>query len=180
LQRIVSRYFWFQETVIRLYKDAKKRHSEVTRRLDWLESIQTNLRRGMIAIDEVLTEGKLKPTHKSKYKDKCVWSLSISLSLVRNCRNHLKQIKPETNYAIFVKPTPIQPRLIRVGTPHVSEESEIDEDLMDYKVYLTIRSLYLIYLIDSILDTCVCVHDNARWSLSQLVSIISFPLCTHG
>jgi len=99
-----------------------------------------NLRLGMIAIEELLTEGKKKPTHKSKSEDMCLemrliaFKLSKLVELNKELSKPFETRKPERNYAIFVKPTPVQPRLIRVGTPHVSEESENDEDLMDSKV----------------------------------------------
>jgi hypothetical protein len=41
---------------------------------------------------------------------------------------------PEKNYIPYIKQSPHQNRLIRVGTPHVSEESEEDDDMVDSKI----------------------------------------------
>lgn len=41
---------------------------------------------------------------------------------------------PERNYVGYVKQAAHQNRLIRVGTPHVSEDSDDDEDMIDSKV----------------------------------------------
>jgi len=56
------------------------------------------------------------------------------LTRIRELESKFKGGDPERAYGNYVRSPPVPARLIRVGTPAVSEESEGDDDLTDAKV----------------------------------------------
>jgi hypothetical protein len=120
-------------------QDAVKRQDEITRKLDRLGDIQVQLRLGMISIEEQLTEGKKKTKHVDHEDMRTelrviAYKISKMVALNKELEAPFRGKEPEKNYSPWVKPPSKQTRLIRVGTPHVSEDSDGDDDLMDSKV----------------------------------------------
>jgi len=120
-------------------EEAKKKNALMTRRLDRLGDVQVQLRLGMLSIFEQLTEGKKKISHKphedlrENLKNIC-HKLKKMVEANTELEAGFGDIEPERNYVSYVKPPFFPNRLIRVGNPPLSEDSEEDDDLVDSKV----------------------------------------------
>jgi len=119
--------------------DAISRNEDVKRKLDRNGDTQLQLRLGMLSIIEQLTEGKKRTRHASHEDTKLhmrniIHKLQKFVQGNKELQDLFKGKEAEKNYAQYVKPPQHQTRLIRVGTPHQSEDSDAEDDLMDSKV----------------------------------------------
>ncbi|XP_035710497.1 uncharacterized protein LOC110853448 isoform X2 [Folsomia candida] len=120
-------------------EEAQKKHVLMMHRMDRIGDVQVRLRLGMLSILDQLTEGKKKTAHRTHEDMRQNMKLiSNKLQKIVDGNAELEALfdgtYPEKNYTAYVKQPSHQNRLIRVGTPHVSEESDEDDDLVDSKV----------------------------------------------
>jgi len=120
--------------------EVHRRKEDLSRRLDIYGDINAQLRLGLMALNERFSDGKRKPYHRDhddmKAQMRAILGKTKRLVRVIEDLNYQFEGKDPASrdYGNYVKNPQIAPRLIRVGTPAVSEESEGDDDLTDAKV----------------------------------------------
>lgn len=127
----------FQDEYVKSISEAVARQREVVRKLDRVGQINLELRLGILSILDLLNTERRKGRVQ---RDDMMPSMKLILNKTKKLLEQIKELSlnfkkpPERNYSAFVKPAALPHRLIRVGTPHHSEESEGDDDFVDSKV----------------------------------------------
>jgi len=132
-------YEAFQDEYEKSIAEAESRQTEVIRKLDKVGQINLELRVGLLSLLDHLNTERRKG--RSAYpKEQMMSSMKLIINKIKKIIEQNDEMQklfkkpPERNYSPYVKPLALPNRLIRVGTPQHSEESDGDDDFVDSKV----------------------------------------------
>lgn len=132
-------YEAFQDEYEKSIQEAEARQTEVIRKLDKVGQINLELRVGLLSLLDHLNTERRKG-RQAYPKEDMMASMKLIINKIKKIIDQNDEMQkmfkkpPERNYSPYVKPLALPNRLIRVGTPQHSEESDGDDDFVDSKV----------------------------------------------
>lgn len=130
----------FQEEYEKSISEAVIRQKEVVRKLDRVGQINEELRLGILSLLDLLNMERRKARTHHQQRDDMMTSMKQIIDKIKKLLGQINALQslfrrpPVRNYGPFVKSTALPNRLVRVGTPHQSDESDGEDEYVDSKV----------------------------------------------